>query len=141
MLRLRPWIASVLLVLVAAGAAGTRASADQAMEGRTYFMRYCASCHGIEADGHGFVARALAHPPSDLRHLGDRYGTPLPADRLARFIDGRDAVTAHGAREMPVWGERFDDIKADGVTREKVVHERIAAIVAYLILIQAGSQQ
>ena len=141
MLRLRPWIASVLLVLVAAGVAGTRASADQAMEGRTYFMRYCASCHGMEADGHGFVARALAHPPSDLRHLGDRYGTPLPADRLARFIDGREAVTAHGEREMPVWGERFDDIKAKGAAREKVVRERIAAIVAYLILIQAGAQQ
>jgi mono/diheme cytochrome c family protein len=141
MLGARPWIARILLVLVAVGAAGRHASADQAMAGRTYFMRYCASCHGIEADGHGFVARALAHPPSDLRHLGDRYGTPLPADRVARFIDGREAVTAHGEREMPVWGERFDDIKADGVAREKVVHERLAAIVAYLILIQAGSQQ
>jgi len=141
MLGPRPWIASVLLVLVAIGAAGRHASADQAMEGRTYFMRYCASCHGIEADGHGFVARALAHPPSDLRHLGDRYGTPLPSDRVARFIDGREAVTAHGEREMPVWGERFDDITADGVTREKVMHERLAAIVAYLVLIQAGSQR
>jgi len=141
MLGLRPGIASVLLILVAVGAVGTHASADQAMEGRTYFMRYCASCHGIEADGHGFVAKALTHPPSNLRHLGDRYGTPLPADRIARFIDGRETVTAHGERDMPVWGERFDDIKADGVTREKVMHERLAAIVAYLILIQAGSQQ
>lgn len=137
MLVARPWIVGVLFALAAVSVRGTCAFAAEVMEGRTYFMRYCASCHGIEADGHGFVARALARQPGDLRHLG----TPLVADRVARFIDGRESVTAHGERDMPVWGERFDDIEAEGIAREKVGHQRIAAIVAYLISIQTPAQQ
>ena len=41
------WMVTMLALLNVC----TSASADQADEGRTYFMRYCASCHGVEADG------------------------------------------------------------------------------------------
>ena len=95
-----------------------------------------ASCHGSNADGHGFVARALAQPPRDLRQLGEGNDTSLLVDRLVRVIDGRKLVTAHGEREMPVWGERFGDIQGEGTPREKGVRERINAIVAYLMSIQ-----
>ena len=107
------------------------ALADEIANGRTYFLRYCASCHGVEADGHGYVAPALAHPSGDLRRLGEGNDTAILADRLVRAIDGRKVVTAHGEREMPVWGERFDDIKRpEGAPRETAVHDRINAIVA-----------
>jgi mono/diheme cytochrome c family protein len=136
MLTSRRRIVSVLLALVAVGAGGACAFAEEVREGRAYFMRYCAPCHGIDADGHGFVARALTHPPSDLRHLGEGNDTSLLADRLIRVIDGRKMVTAHGEREMPVWGERFDDIEGEGAPREQAVRDRINATVAYILSIQ-----
>ena len=136
MLRTRTWIVSVLLLAVAVSAHRTGAFADEITEGRTSYMRYCASCHGSNADGHGFVARALAQPPSDLRHLGEGNDTSLLVDRLVRVIDGRKLVTAHGERDMPVWGERFGDIQGEGTPRENGVRERINAIVAYLMSIQ-----
>ena len=99
-------------------------------------MRYCSSCHGPNADGHGPVAKLLETPSSDLRRLGDRYGTPLPVAKIASSIDGRAEVAAHGDRDMPVWGERFNDIPDEGEARERAVAERIAEIVAYLESIQ-----
>jgi hypothetical protein len=94
MRRRQLWLAGMVLLL------STPVFADEIAEGRLYFRRYCASCHGVEADGHGYVARALAHPPNDLRHLGEGNDTSLIADRLAQFIDGRKMVIAHGEREM-----------------------------------------
>lgn len=141
MLATRPRIVSALLVLIAVGALGTGAFADEIKEGRTSFMRHCASCHGVEADGHGFVAPALAQPPNDLRHLGQGNDTSILADRLVRVIDGRKTVIAHGERDMPVWGERFEDIQVEGAPREQAVRARINAIVAYLISIQAKAPQ
>lgn len=105
-------------------------------EGRVLYGRYCASCHGLAADGRGPVAPALSRPPSDLRRLGERYGTPLPADRIARFIDGREDVAAHGAREMPVWGDRFRAPEPEESGRKPAVDPRIVAIVVYLRSIQ-----
>ena len=49
-------------------------------------------------------------------------------------------VIAHGGREMPVWGERLHVIDAEGMAGKKVVHHRVAAIVAYLLSIQAMGQ-
>jgi mono/diheme cytochrome c family protein len=98
-------------------------------EGRVLYGRYCASCHGIAADGHGPVASVLTRSPSDLRRLGDRDGRPLDADRIARWIDGREQVLAHGTREMPVWGDRFH-------APEGGIDPRIRAIVGYLETLQ-----
>lgn len=140
MLTIRRSIASTLLALGVLAAPGTPTLADEIAAGRTHFMHYCASCHGRDADGRGFVAPALAHPPADLRHLGAGNDTSLLADRLVRVIDGRKVVTAHGEREMPVWGERFADIAAEGAQREKLVRDRINAIVAYLLSIQLKTQ-
>ena len=64
-------------------------------------LRYCA-CHGLTGEGNGPVARSLVTPPANLRLLSDRYGNPLPGDQVARFIDGRADVRAHGPRDMPV---------------------------------------
>jgi mono/diheme cytochrome c family protein len=122
--------------------AGVRATfADEIGEGGRAFKRYCAACHGIRADGHGFVARALIHPPTDLVHLSEGNDTSLLAERLTRAIDGRKLVTAHGERDMPVWGDRFEDIQAaEGAPREKAVRDRINAIVAYILSIQVKTQ-
>jgi len=142
------WFAGVLLL--ATNVLQISAFAADIADGRTSFLRYCASCHGAEADGHGYVAPALTHPPSDLRHLAERNDVTLQGDvrerhdvlaeRLARFIDGREIVTAHGTREMPVWGERFDADQAEGAAREKAVRERVNALAVYLLSIQMKPQ-
>jgi hypothetical protein len=63
----------------------------------------------------------------------------------AEVIDGRQAVTAHGTRDMPIWGTQYL-AEADfyyhymeGMgphTREPFVRARIMALVDYLNRIQ-----
>jgi mono/diheme cytochrome c family protein len=112
--------------------------ADEVAQGRALYLRYCASCHGLMGEGDGPIARALSTPPANLRLLSDRYGNPLPEDQVARFIDGRAEVKAHGPRDMPVWGERFY-FETGGNERE--VKARIAKLVAFLQSIQTGNRQ
>ena len=45
------------------------------------------------------MARALTTPPANLRRLSERFGNPLPEDQVARYIDGRADIKAHGPRE------------------------------------------
>jgi mono/diheme cytochrome c family protein len=108
---------------------------DQVERGRVAYLRYCASCHGVQGDGEGPVARALTTRPSDLRELHGRYGTPLDRERLRAAIDGRTPIVAHSEREMPVWGERFD-LPPDDVSRERTIAERVAELHAYIESIQ-----
>lgn len=111
------------------------ASEQDVKDGQRYFLRYCASCHGENGDGHGPVAAVLSKPPANLRLLGDKYGLPLPAARIAEVIDGRSAVRAHGNREMPVWGERLYEL-GEGERGEVGIGEVLGKIIAYLNTIQ-----
>ncbi len=103
--------------------------------GQHYFIRYCASCHGADGMGDGPVAKSLNTPPANLRMLGDKYGMPLPAHRLAKLIDGRNTIRAHGTRDMPVWGERLYEL-GQGEKGDTGIGEVIAKIIAYLNTIQ-----
>lgn len=111
------------------------ASDNDVIEGHRYFIRYCASCHGIEGLGDGPVAASLSTRPTSLRKLGDKYGVPLPAHRMAELIDGRDEPRAHGTREMPVWGERLYEL-GQGEKGEYGISEVIRKLIAYLNTIQ-----
>ncbi len=128
---------AALILCSATALLAARRLPKEVTEGRVLYTRYCASCHGLAADGRGPVAVALSRPPSDLRRLAERYGTPLPAERIARFIDGREDVAAHGARDMPVWGERFRAPEPEQSGRKPAVDPRVVSIVAYLASIQA----
>jgi mono/diheme cytochrome c family protein len=134
------WLHSMAVIAAAAFTfvAGPANASDssQVEAGRILYMRYCSACHGPNADGRGPVAKVLETPPADLRDLSKRYGSPLPAAKIASFIDGRAAVAAHGDRDMPVWGERFNDIPDEGQARERAVADRIAKIIAYIESIQ-----
>ena len=122
---------AALMLITAAGAA----SADDVAQGRAIYLQHCASCHGLTAEGNGPMAPALTTPPANLRRLSERYGNPLPATQIARFIDGRADIKAHGPRDMPVWGKRFFS-EAQG--SEGQVKDLIAKLVAYLQSIQRG---
>ena len=116
---------------------GGLAIADEVTQGKALFMRYCASCHGPNGAGDGPLVSSLSTPPANLRMLSLRFGNPLPQDVIARFIDGRDDVKAHGPRDMPVWGQRF---YAQSNGEEAKVMERIARLVAFLQSIQTGAR-
>jgi mono/diheme cytochrome c family protein len=124
----------VVLFMAAAKDAGS-AQSKQTQRGRALYFEYCASCHGVSAEGDGPVARALSTPPANLRRLADRLGNPLPEDQVARYIDGRVEVKAHGPRDMPVWGARFY-YKSGG--DERRVQQWIRDLVAYLQSIQTS---
>ena len=130
-------IASSCALILTLIVGGTIARADEVAQGRAIYLHYCATCHGINADGNGPVARALTTPPTNLRHLSDLYGNPLEEDKVARAIDGRAEVKAHGPRDMPVWGQRFS---SESHGDERQVKARIAKLVAYLQSIQTGAR-
>jgi mono/diheme cytochrome c family protein len=123
----------------AARAGDKNVNADDVRDGRKYFVRYCASCHGTNGTGDGPVAKSLTKPPANLRLLSDRFGSPLPTAKLAELIDGRDAVRAHGTADMPVWGERLYAM-GQGERGELGISEIIGKIVAYLDTIQDRRQ-
>jgi mono/diheme cytochrome c family protein len=124
------------LLLVSPAAIASRNDIEQ---GRYLYLDYCASCHGLNADGHGPMAPALSTSPANLRLLWKRYGNPLPADRIAGFIDGRADVKAHGPRDMPVWGEEAWNY--DGKGNKGRVRDWVKKVVAYLRSIQNTAEQ
>ncbi len=133
---MRTWIALFIGLLLLAGTAAV-GEAENVARGRQIYLQRCASCHGLTGEGDGPVARALSTPPANLRRLAERFGSPLPEDQVARFIDGRAEVRAHGPRDMPVWGARFYAETGS----ERAVRAMIADLVAYLQSIQTGRRQ
>jgi hypothetical protein len=55
---------------------------------------------------------------------------------IAASIDGRTVVSAHGSREMPIWGERFGEMGGGGSIGEEVVRGNLLVLMEYLQSIQ-----
>lgn len=118
-------------------AAPGAARSDVVESGADLYTSYCASCHGVSAQGDGPAAESLRKPPSDLTRLGARWGTPLDKERLASFIDGREGPRAHGPADMPVWGERlYPGERAQSPAREAARRGTILLILEYLQTLQ-----
>jgi len=127
------WTMVILLVSLQGGAA--LAADDEQQPGKSEFMQYCASCHGESGTGDGPLAASLEIPPSDLTRLSEKYGTPLPKEKIGTFIDGTRLTRAHGPREMPVWGKKLYS-GLSGPSRSTLVRGSIYALVDYLDTIQ-----
>lgn len=69
------------------------------------FREYCSPCHGSGGRGDGPAAPALKTVPADLTRLSVRNGGKFPEARVRRYIEGLDEISAHGSRDMPVWGQ------------------------------------
>jgi len=122
----------LLGVLGLAGAACTR-SAPPA-DGRTLYVRYCASCHGVGGKGDGPVAGALKSVPTDLTALAG--SGHFDEDRLLAVVDGVREVQTHGPREMPVWGIVFDEELRAAPHSQYTTLLRARVLVDYLRTIQ-----
>ena len=126
------------------------AQADDADIGKSEFQSSCASCHGTDAKGKGPVSGQLKIPPPDLTMLAKNNNGVFPTNAVYETIDGLKSIPAHGTREMPIWGERFNPNinlphyvdpsywKKAGPEQssEVVVRTRIIAVTDYLNRIQ-----
>ena len=82
---------------------------------------------------------ALSKPALDLTKIAARNGGSFPRTRIARIIDGREEVSAHGEREMPVWGDWFEleaTSQVGGNKDSAAIKKRIDDLVDFLESIQ-----
>jgi mono/diheme cytochrome c family protein len=103
--------------------------------GAETFATHCASCHGPRAEGDGPVAATLSVSVPNLRTLSQRNKGQFPTDAVASYIDGRNLPTAHGTRNMPVWGPVFDTTGRLIAGGENST-QRIQSVIDYLRGIQ-----
>ncbi len=108
--------------------------------GQREFSARCAMCHGTSARGDGWMAENLIRRPPSLRNLKKNNGGMFPREQLARTIDGRIAIKAHGPSEMPAWGTIYKSDIATAAGGPRGVREedevnisyRIQALIEYL---------
>jgi mono/diheme cytochrome c family protein len=105
-----------------------------AASGKQMFETYCASCHGTSGRGDGPASGALKSPPADLTALSKKNNGKFPADRVTSILRGQATVTAHGNRDMPVWGPVFWHMSQG---HEAEVHQRVANLTRYVESLQA----
>jgi mono/diheme cytochrome c family protein len=105
-----------------------------ATSGKEMFKSYCASCHGPSAKGDGPAAAALKSAPSDLTLLTKGNSGKFPSERVMSILRGQATVTAHGNRDMPVWGPVFWHISQG---HESEVQQRIVNLTRYIESLQA----
>jgi mono/diheme cytochrome c family protein len=93
---------SILAALVAFAAMQADARAAESASGKDLYVRYCASCHGVDATGGTALSKLMSIPTPDLTRIAVRRNGWFPEVTVREIVDGR--YQAHGGREMPVWG-------------------------------------
>ncbi|MGZ8519872.1 MAG: c-type cytochrome [Candidatus Binatia bacterium] len=131
----RRFMITAFAMVVGWGAMSSTLSAAESDQGRAYFVRYCASCHGVEGKGDGTVSRSLKIKPADLTQLQKRNKGQFPLEKIMATIDGRTRVEAHGESKMPVWGELFEkeatpqkDPTATATAKVKVIADYVSTL-------------
>jgi mono/diheme cytochrome c family protein len=115
------------------------AEADDPHLGIIEYEISCLPCHGISGRGDGPRAKTLKTVPADLTQIAKHNKGEFPYKKVADMIDGSAVVSAHGQREMPVWGDRY---RASAQTNEPAawvdqrVREQIGALSKYLATLQ-----
>jgi mono/diheme cytochrome c family protein len=121
----------IALALVMSGVSARAAEDDT---GARLYLNHCAACHGAEGEGGGPVAAAMRAGMPNLRTLAQRNGGVFPTDAVTAYVDGRTINSAHGDRQMPIWGDVFRGPEQG--TAERTVRRRIAALVDYVTKLQ-----
>jgi len=127
------------LFLVLPGAGG---AADKEDLGQREYYANCAVCHGPSGKGDGPFAAQLKVRVPDLTVLSKNNNGVFPASRVYEVIDGRQHLMAHGARDMPIWGDVYKTEGAPNVddfpfNAEAFARGRILLLLDYLYRLQA----
>jgi mono/diheme cytochrome c family protein len=110
--------------------------AGESDQGRAYFLRYCASCHGVEGKGDGTVSRSLKVKPADLTQLKNKNKGTFPLEKVMASIEGKTRIGAHGESKMPVWGEIFEKEASGQKEPARASGTKVKVIADYLATIQ-----
>jgi mono/diheme cytochrome c family protein len=81
-----------------------------AADGAEMYREYCAVCHGLDGKGMGPAMPALKKMPADLTELTAKNKGKFPELRVYGVLSGEVDLTAHGSRDMPVWGKVFREM-------------------------------
>jgi hypothetical protein len=74
----------------------------------------------------------------DLTQLQAQNDGVFPEEYVRRMIDGREMISAHGTRQMPIWGNIW--ASSDGVpSEEQAARQRIDKLINFLRSIQETS--
>ena len=108
----------------------------QATDGaaKQIFVKYCASCHGMDSKGSGPAAFALTPPPPDLTTLARRHHGRYPAGYVGALLKFGRSPAAHGSGDMPVWGAGFKEIDP---VHDPTGQQHIDMMVVYIASLQA----
>jgi len=112
--------------------------------GKREYDNNCVACHGTTGKGDGPFAGIIDTKVPDLTMLQKSNGGVFPFNRVYEAIDGRAAVPAHGSRDMPIWGNEYNEKAAEyyfDYPREYnsagFIRGRILALVNYVYELQA----
>jgi mono/diheme cytochrome c family protein len=133
--------AALLGAAVLAGT-GIGYAAEKEDLGKREYTENCAVCHGKAGKGDGPYAGLVDTRIADLTVLSKGNKGVFPFARVYEVIDGRQAVKAHGPRDMPIWGteyqtkaaEYYRDIDYDP---DVYMRARILALTEYIYRLQA----
>ena len=111
--------------------------------GKQEYMNSCASCHGENGKGYGPITGSLKQLPADLTVLAKKSAGVFPFARVYDVIDGRQAIAAHGPRDMPVWGDKYweeGQERSGGAATSAEIRSfaqgRIIALIGYIYTLQ-----
>jgi len=120
--------------------AGPSAAVDV---GEREYENNCAVCHGMTGVGNGPYAGIINTKIPDITSLQKNNNGVFPYDRVYEVIDGRQAIAAHGGRDMPIWGNEYNAKAASYYSdyireynAEGFVRGRILALINYIYSMQ-----
>ena len=140
---MKSFFLKIITIIVSAtfmGSAFAQAKGQKVDFGKREFEANCASCHGVSGKGDGPLREWLTKSPPDLTMETKNNGGVFPMERLYKVIEGAEA-TAHGGRDMPVWGrdykiqaaEYYMDVPYDP---EAYVRARMLSLLEYINRLQ-----
>jgi mono/diheme cytochrome c family protein len=95
---------------------------NNVVDGAQLFHNYCATCHGMAGKGNGPAALALKTPPADLTVLAKDNNGKFPDLKVQYILENGTALSAHGSKDMPIWGPIFRNMGPDYVGRLRKVN-------------------
>jgi len=118
-------------------------AADKIDVGKSEYNAACAVCHGPSGKGDdGPLKSLLVRPVPNLTVLAKNNKGVFPFDRVFQIIDGRQEVKSHGPREMPIWGNAFNNQSSlyfenyPPQDSESAARSRILALTEYVYRLQ-----